>query len=77
MRVEAQKRGSDRERLERPGRLCQHVPETAATQSRPAGGQARVCCVVSSPVLHHVHWETRREKEGRERWGEKGAVSPN
>lgn len=55
MRVEAQKRRSDQERLERPGRLCQHVPETAATQSRPAGGQARVRCVVSSPVLHHVH----------------------
>lgn len=44
--------------LDRAGRLCQHVPETAATQSRPAGGQARVCCVVSSPVLHHVDWET-------------------
>lgn len=35
--------------------LCQHVPETAATQSCPAGCQACVSCVVSSPVLHHVH----------------------
>lgn len=73
MRVEAQKRGSDQERLERAGRLCQHVPEAAATQSRPAGGQARVGCVVSPPVLHHVHWEARRQKGGQE----KGAISPN
>lgn len=35
--------------------LCQHVPKTAATQSCPAGCQACVSCVVSSPVLHHVH----------------------
>lgn len=35
--------------------LCQHVPETAATQSCPAGCQACVSCVVSSPVLHHIH----------------------
>lgn len=35
--------------------LCQHVPETAATQSCPAGCQARVSRVVPSPVLHHVH----------------------
>lgn len=44
--------------LGRPARLCQHVPEAAATQSRPAGSQARVCRVVSSPVLHHVDWKT-------------------
>lgn len=35
--------------------LCQHVPETAAAQSCPAGCQACVPCVVSSPVLHHIH----------------------
>lgn len=35
--------------------LGQHVPETTATQSCPAGCQACVSCVVSSPVLHHVH----------------------
>lgn len=35
--------------------LCQHVPQTAATQSCPAGCQACVGCVVSSSVLHHIH----------------------
>lgn len=49
--------------------LCQHVPKTAATQSCPAGCQACVSCVVSSPVLHHVHWRERRRKK---KWAEKG-----
>lgn len=35
--------------------LCQHIPQTAATQSCPAGCQACVSCVISSPVLHHIH----------------------
>lgn len=35
--------------------LCQHVPQAAATQSRPAGCQTRVSCVISPPLLHHVH----------------------
>lgn len=59
--------------LERLGWLCQHVPETAATQSRPAGGQARVCCVISSSVLHHVDWKT----DAGTVTGEEVAISPN
>lgn len=35
--------------------LCQHVPETAATQGRPAASQAGVRAVVPPPVLHHIH----------------------
>lgn len=35
--------------------LCQHVPETAAAQSCPAGCQACVRCVIPSPVFNHVH----------------------
>lgn len=35
--------------------LCEHVPETAAAQSCPAGCQACVRCVVPSPVFHHIH----------------------
>ncbi len=46
--------------------LCQHVPETAATQSCPAGCQARVSCVVPSPVLHHVHWREKKKQKQNE-----------
>lgn len=43
--------------------LCQHIPQTAATQSCPAGCQACVSCVISSPVLHHIHCQRKESQE--------------
>jgi len=35
--------------------LCQHVPQAATTQSRPARCEAGVSCIVSPSVLYHIH----------------------
>lgn len=47
--------------------LCQHVPETAAAQSCPAGCQACVRCVIPSPVFNHVHYSEIKSRDGRKR----------
>lgn len=49
--------------------LCQHVPETAATQGCPAGCQACVSCVVPPPVFHHIHCVLRSLPIHRSRRG--------
>lgn len=47
--------------------LCQHVPETAATQCCPAASQAGVRAVVPPPVLHHIHWADAKKKKRENR----------
>lgn len=54
--------------------LCQHVPKAAATQSCPAAGQAGVCVVLSSPVLHHIHWGNKKRRKSRSRRREKELI---
>lgn len=52
--------------------LCQHVPKTAATQGCPAAGQAAVCVVLPSPVLHHIHWGDKEEEKQEDQEKQKG-----
>lgn len=53
--------GSRAGRTAGPGRSGEHVPETAATESSPAGGEAGGWAqVIPSLVFHHIHWSGER-----------------
>lgn len=62
--------GSRAGRTGGPGWSGEHVPETAATESSPAGCEAGGCAqVIPSLVFYHINWR------GKGREGEKNELA--